>query len=278
MSKLKFIHISDTHLLENYDGTVLCGLSPQTLLEQAAEYISERYPDLDCVIISGDLVHDGNSGDYAHFRKVIGNCFGDTPVYLCLGNHDRRAAFYEGVLYGEANDKPYFYSTELAASGVRLIVLDSGYDDSGKGALDYAQLEWLKATLSEPAANGSVLVLHHPPYLNTNDPMLDANGLTNADELYEIIRGSDIFAILSGHTHQVSATMFGDIPHFTADSTAFGVAIDNQYMSINNSVGFTYCVAENKNIAVSHIAFDHELTTSTRISISDLLKMAQVNA
>lgn len=278
MSKLKFIHISDTHILKNYDGTMLEGLSPEMLFGQAADYIRAYYPDLDFVVISGDLVHEGGASDYDYFKQVIGRCFGGVTVYLCLGNHDRREAFREGFLCEEADDTPYCYATDLGDSGVRMIVLDSSYDNSGKGFADRGQLEWLKDTLETPAENGSVLVIHHPPYLSANDPMAAAHGLMNSDELYEIIGGSDVFAVLSGHTHQVSATTFGGIPHFTADSTAFGVAVDSEYMSINNRVGFAYCTAEDKHISVSHIAFDKELTTSTRISISDLLKMMQVHA
>lgn len=283
MKKLKFVHLSDTHVLEKYGGTMLesmvenTGGTPEEIFNNAVKYIYGTCRDLDFVVISGDLVHEGSAEDYKHYRKLISESFGKLPVYLCLGNHDRRAAFRAGYL-GETGDAPYYYSVMHGDSGLRIISLDSSHDNSGKGFIDREQLKWLEKELHNECEEGTLLVVHHPPYLGADDPMLAAHGLINSGELYETIRNSDVFAVMSGHTHQVSVTSFGHIPHFTADSTAFGVSLDARYMSMNDRVGLVSCTVEDRTLTARHAAFNVPVKDGFRISISELMKLMQAHA
>ena len=284
MAIIRFVHLSDTHILRDYSGSMIEGLTgnlgktPVEFLRQAAISAKAIWPDLDFVVISGDLVHEGKAEDYAFFKQLLREAFGETPVYLALGNHDCRSAFREGYLGEAGNVTPYDYAVYHGGTALRLIVLDSSYDKSIKGGLEKEQFDWLRCVLKEDAKMGSILVIHHPPVTDTDDPIIAAHGLEHARQLHEAVKGSDIIAILSGHTHQVSATVFGGIPHYTADSTAFGVTVDTQFMTFNDRVGFVCCTVENRRLAANHVAFSNEIAASYSISISELIKMMQTQS
>ncbi|XKL32757.1 metallophosphoesterase [Lactiplantibacillus plantarum] len=55
-------------------------------------------PDL--IVFTGDLIHDGSADDYQRLHAIIHTMEAefDCHVRVILGNHDRRAAFYEGYL------------------------------------------------------------------------------------------------------------------------------------------------------------------------------------
>ena len=283
MKSFRFLHISDTYILKSYDGSLLeaftgsNGETPDDSMKKAADYMRTQCSDLDFVVISGDLVHEGNADDYAHFKALLERCFPDTQLYLCIGNHDRRAAFNEGYLCIGNNSAPYYYAREHKNTGLRIIALDSSYDNSGNGKLDEEQLSWLRSELKNTAAEGTILVIHHPPFMLDSDPLTAARALINSTELFDAIKDSDIFAILSGHTHQANATVFGGIPHYTADSTAFGVTFDNESMSMDNSVGLVSCAAQNRTLAAKHIAYTLDTVPRYSISIEKLMEMMQRN-
>lgn len=278
MEKLHFLHVSDTHILRGYSGSMLAplvrglGESPVASLECAADYQRRTCPETDFIVISGDLVHEGGTEDYAFLKQLLEEQFAGISIYLCLGNHDRRAAFRAGFL-GEEGDAPYYYARTHDGSGLRIIVLDSSHDNSGKGYVDKEQLDWLAGELKTKAPGGTLLVLHHPPHLPSGDPMTAAHSLINSEELSRVIEGSDIFAILSGHTHQENAAMFGSIPHYTADSTAFGVSISSEYMSMNDRLGLSRCTVLDGSLEVSHADFRRTPVTGFQTSIEALIKM-----
>ena len=48
---------------------------------------------LDFIVISGDLVHEGEEVDYHQFKKILDESRIQVPVLLALGNHDNKEAF-----------------------------------------------------------------------------------------------------------------------------------------------------------------------------------------
>lgn len=65
-------------------------------------------PDL--IVFTGDLIHDGSADDYQRLHAIVHTMEAefDCHVRVILGNHDRRAAFYEGYL--PADPGPYYAS------------------------------------------------------------------------------------------------------------------------------------------------------------------------
>lgn len=288
MKALQFAHITDTHFLREYvSSSLMSGLAseeatPTTSLHKLADEIRENCPDLAFVVATGDLVHEGEAEDYAAFRNLLAEVFPDIPVYCCLGNHDRTAAFRTGFLgettgVGEGKAKEYYYAVDDAASGLRVVALDTSHDNSGTGMLSDEQLQWLSRELATPSNGGRLLVLHHPPSVAMPEEFM-SHGLVNSAALRDIITGSDIIAILSGHTHQACASTFAGIPHITADSTAFGVKLTGQYMEMNNKVGYMMHTLQDESISSFVYQMPQAVKAGYKISMAEIVEMMKAHA
>lgn len=98
---MPFAHISDTHLdcpgssdfLKRLHREVRDPLENLTccLQELAARKVA-------FVLHTGDMVHEGDAGDYAILRRLFDKYLPGVPVIAAMGNHDHRAAFREGFL------------------------------------------------------------------------------------------------------------------------------------------------------------------------------------
>jgi 3',5'-cyclic AMP phosphodiesterase CpdA len=250
---MRFIHISDPHLIEagyaegNIKMLVEQGESPVDNLGKALEYIAQAFGAIDFMLITGDLIHEGRAEDYAALKGII-EANVSCPVFPALGNHDRRGPFRQGYL-GEAGGDAAPYYLEQTVGGLRIVTLDTSVPGQEHGSLDKAQLDWLKDVMRQPSENGSILILHHPPAFEIKAGLF-LTGLANPADLLDSIRGGDVRAIFSGHTHQSSALTFGGIPHHSVGSTAFGVSFDEGFINITASRGFHYCLMQGDEIYV----------------------------
>lgn len=92
-TRIIFLHVTDTHLCR-------CR-GPRHMLHRAGA--SEPLPDGICVrdhrpafvLITGDLVHEGTSADYARAKTLLQELDEQyhTKTYPALGNHDNRENF-----------------------------------------------------------------------------------------------------------------------------------------------------------------------------------------
>lgn len=270
MTNLNFLHLTDTHILQNYNGSLLEKIngpkgSPTDFFRKILANIKTLTQKPDFILISGDLVHEGDDGDYAYLKKIIEEYVGDIPVYTALGNHDVTAAYWEGYEGKPDCKEKLFYEKDI--NGYRLIVLDSSHDHSGVGKIDAEQLAWLEDVVKKPSENGSLLVIHHP--LESGEVM-DGHALTNSQEVLNIIQGTDVIAVLSGHTHQNKVSSFGDILLSTADGTAFGVTVTNETMEMNDRTGFNLCTVDENGLAVQKVRFPDEINPLISFSLQAL--------
>jgi 3',5'-cyclic AMP phosphodiesterase CpdA len=135
-----------------------------------------------------------------------------------MGNHDSRPELREHLLGEAPDDEPYDHAVRL--DGLRVIALDTTVPGYSHGELTDSQLDWLAAELAEPAPDGTVLALHHPP-LPTPSRIAAAIDLRNRKELAAVLSGTDVRIVLAGHTHVVSAGALAGIPVWTGGTTAF---------------------------------------------------------
>jgi 3',5'-cyclic AMP phosphodiesterase CpdA len=133
------------------------------------------------------------------------------------GTHDDlgvlRSAFFKQPASARSLD------TVIRVRGLRVIGLDSSVPGAAHGHLDGEQLRWLAAALSQPAPDGTILVIHHPPIWSST-PSSELVAFDEPDLLGDVIRGSDVRLILSGHTHRVSLGRTGGVPVWVSPSTA----------------------------------------------------------
>ncbi len=236
MSDLRILHLSDTHF--SGDGGRHYGVVDTVEhLRRALTHVGHLLFDI--VVVSGDVSEDGTEESYRNIRDQIvpwAQARGARVVFA-MGNHDRRDSFRtvlgggqpdagEQELPGIDLDRPV--ASVSMHDGWRIVVLDSSIPGVGYGNLEPEQKQFLREALSTPAGHGTVVVVHHPPVRAQTD-LLQALALDehDAQELIDIVRGSDVRVILSGHYHLpvtefVTGVPVTVAPGVTNVSCAFG--------------------------------------------------------
>lgn len=221
MSVLRILHLSDTHF--SGDGGRHYGVvDTAEHLRRALAHVERLAFDL--VVVSGDVSEDGSHESYEQIRDAVqpwARAHGARAVFA-MGNHDNRAAFRavlgggqpdadEIELEGIDLDRPVASVAER--DGWRVVVLDTSVPGAGYGSLEIEQKDFLRETLAKPAAHGTVVVVHHPPVPAQTD-LLEALALDDQDrrDLIDIVHGSDVRVILSGHYHHTLVEFVAGIP------------------------------------------------------------------
>jgi Icc protein len=216
---LDILHLSDTHLMAGagkHYGRIDNRAGLARVLARASPL--DR---VDLVVCSGDLSDDGTAESYRALAEAIEPWAaqrGGRVVYA-MGNHDQRAGFREVLgdgQHGPAGGSPDDLSGEPIHSvewsgGFRIVTIDSSVPRAGYGRIDEAQLSWLREELSEPAPEGTVLVLHHPP-VAAETPLLAALQLQDPDALAAVIEATDVRVVLAGHYHIAMVDRVAGIP------------------------------------------------------------------
>jgi predicted phosphodiesterase len=136
----------------------------------------------------GDMVASGTSQQYDEFLTRARRL--RMPLYTVLGNHDVKG---DGrATYARLIRKDAYYS--FVQKGYKFIGLDSS-----SGALDVAQIDWLRREL---ATSGPKFVFMHVPLF---DPRPGGDhcflDLKQAAELHRMFSASRVLAVFSGHVH-----------------------------------------------------------------------------
>lgn len=215
----RILHLSDTHV--SATGTDVDGVDAIAALDRIL--VDARHvPDLDAVIVSGDIADDGSTAGCNAVLDRVGAfaAVNGIPHIYSTGNHDARSAFREvlgsGHLGPDGSDRGQSLGkTDRCAAisyirGLRVITLDSLVPGHTHGFIDADELARLSDELASPAPRGTVLVFHHPPLHLASLPRVAEVVLQNISDLADVVRGSDVCAILTGHLHfQVSGNLAG---------------------------------------------------------------------
>jgi Icc protein len=190
---VRILQISDPHLFANPNGR-LRGVETLSSLRQVLAHALRRRQSLDAVLCTGDVVND-DSGGYVHFVRELGAL--GKPIYCIPGNHDdpalmRRALSQEPFQVGGYVD--------LGAAW-RLVLLDTCVPGRAGGRVSRTELRALKTALSGADRYAMVCMHHHP--VDMSSDWLDAVGIENAEELFEVLDAHARVRVVSwGHVHQ----------------------------------------------------------------------------
>lgn len=231
MNSLRILHLTDTHLFG--DGTLHYDVVDTTdHLRQALAHVEgQRF---DVVVCAGDVSEDGTEASYAVARDILVPWAAErgARTVFAMGNHDRRAEFRSVLGEGQPgvgtvstprksgeSASPVVSSTTVG--GWRSIVLDTSVPGAGYGSLDADQLDFLAAELRVPAEHGTVLIMHHAPVAAQTD-LLQALALKDraVEKFWELVRGTDVRVILSGHYHLPIVEFVHGIPVIVAPGVA----------------------------------------------------------
>jgi Icc protein len=208
---LTFCHLSDTHIMAD-TRAVQHETAPYDSLKRIIVQLCSLDPPPAFVMFTGDLINDDDPQSYRNLKQLTNRL--PVPVYFALGNHDLRLPFRR-VLLGEVapTAQPYYYTFDTA--GYRFIVLDSLVEGEVGGAIDLAQLTWLRDTLAAAPQQPTVVFVHHPP-VRTGIDWLDEHVIANSAAFLDILSVHDqVQRVFFGHVHMpVQMTMRG--VHFTS--------------------------------------------------------------
>lgn len=242
---IRFAHLSDTHILKDYSKSNMKELFEKVVdrKEKLSNVLNDLdKQELDFIIISGDIVHEGNKEDYECLKGILDNNIQNTKVIMSLGNHDRKKAFSE-VFLGEALEKSYYYVEDI--KGLRIVVLDSAVLGREAGEISKEQEEWLREVLSTKSKEGTIIVLHHPIAWEN-----EAFSIKVSEEFKYVLKGSDVIGIFCGHTHYRNVYDYGNIPQITAESMSFGIDFGKDTVSLIDEIGYNICSIEDKKVSV----------------------------
>jgi 3',5'-cyclic AMP phosphodiesterase CpdA len=194
------------------------------LLESAVRAIN-ALPDVDFVLVAGDLTKDSEPYNHTRARELLSQF--RKPVYCISGNHDqprpeklRPAAYLDPSvtpvrtdeiprLYGDfgfKNTERTAYSCDPTPD-IHLIGICSSKPDEDRGYISPEVLAWLDDDLSRQrdAARETIVMLHHSiiehvPGEKTN-PTFSWFHVENSDALKAVLRRHGVRITLTGHLH-----------------------------------------------------------------------------
>jgi 3',5'-cyclic-AMP phosphodiesterase len=184
-------------------------------------------PRPDFVIMTGDLVDQGDPEQYAHLKALLAPL--EIPYYLLVGNHDDRTALRDA--FGERAElrtggEFVHYAADLGP--LRLIALDSIVPGQSAGHLCEARLAWLAGQLDEAQGKPVIVALHHPPF-ECGIGHMDALRLEPkaAQQLAALIsRHPNVERVICGHVHRPMFVRFGGTIASAVPAPAHQVALD----------------------------------------------------
>ena len=257
---LKFIHLSDLHLLPARQK--LYGIDTTARLEAAIECICSNFADAEFCMVTGDLAEAGDVASYQTARRILDRL--PHPWHGLMGNHDGRTSNAQIVLPDlpwQANGSLQ-YALETQA-GV-FIVLDSSVGGVDSGKLDTQRLDFLSQQLGLSKASGKdvFLFMHHVPF-DIGIGWLDAMKLENSADLWQVLKGfENIRHMFFGHIHRPTHGSWHGIPFSTVRATAHQVLLNLE----NTASKF---VDEDPSFAVVMVAKDQVVIHDHAFPIAD---------
>lgn len=162
--EIKWALLADTHVAANKDE-VYRGFYPHKNLSRAVPGVLAA--KVDAATIVGDVARSiGLPGDYATVRETLKPLTEKVPIFLELGNHDDRDAFFKAFAKSPEPGKRQAVKGKHVVvvdhAPIRFLFLDSLRQvNEGGGALGKPQFDWLETQLKNSDDKPTVICVHH---------------------------------------------------------------------------------------------------------------------
>ncbi|HEY8913070.1 phosphodiesterase [Lacisediminihabitans sp.] len=213
------VHMSDTHFVAG-DGPLYGAVDSESHLRSLLADLEASGSRPEAIVFTGDLADKGDPEAYAKLRAIVEPAaarLGSRVVWV-MGNHDDRGHFRSGLLGQFPTATPVDRVHNI--NGLRVIALDTTVPGHHHGLVSDSQLDWLAEELASPAPHGTILAMHHPPVPSVLDLAVLVE-LREQDGLAEVVRGSDVRAIIAGHLHYSTTSTFAGVPVSVASATCY---------------------------------------------------------
>ncbi|WP_068318729.1 phosphodiesterase [Polycladidibacter hongkongensis] len=227
--------ISDCHLTKD-NACDERGVDRLAQLQRAVDFLQEQWPELDAVVVSGDVSDDGTAASYAQAKDALAHL--PCPAFVLPGNHDlrepmRTAFAAQGYLPAQG---PLCYAQRIG--DLQIVALDSLEEGQVAGVFCEQQATWLEGQLKASAETPTLVFVHHPPF---------ATGLTGVDEIclregrerfWEVLAPHpQVLGVASGHIHHAMSAVHHRTAGALLVSTCQGLACQFHHDLIGDAMG-----------------------------------------
>ncbi len=197
---IKLLQITDTHLFEAHDGSLLSVNTGESFKSVVNAVLDSGY-DYEAILATGDISQDHSAASYQRFADGIVPL--EKACYWLPGNHDYKPNM-GSVFEEQAQLDNQIQQVEhvLLGDNWQIVLLDSQVVGVPHGRLSDQQLALLDNKLAQYPERYALVLLHHHPIL-VGSAWLDQHTLKDSDALWDVIaKHSNVKAILCGHVHQ----------------------------------------------------------------------------
>jgi len=204
---LLIAHTSDFHVFSDRQETSIVRSDAVDAARKVIADIVDFSPQIDAVMITGDLTDGGSQEDYALLKDLLSPI--TVPIFVVPGNHDSRdrfrAAFEDTLPFGHG---PYL-DYEAICGDLRIIALDTLIEGQIYGGLDDIQISWLADRLASYTDRLTIVLMHHPAFPSTIKALDQMTMRVGHEEFTALIDNyAGPLRILSGHIHRPFQTLW----------------------------------------------------------------------
>lgn len=209
---IKLLQITDTHLFEPLDGSLL---SVKTLdsFHAVVDAIVDSGASFEAMFSTGDISQDHSAISYQHFEQGIAKL--ELPCFWLPGNHDYKPSMNSVLPSTQIQQVEHV----LLGEHWQMVLLDSQVVGVPHGFLVEQQLNLLDEKLAEYPERNTLVLLHHHPIL-VGSRWLDQHTLKEADSFWHVVeKHSNVKAVVCGHVHQDMNVMHNGVQVMSTPST-----------------------------------------------------------
>ncbi|MEZ8101389.1 3',5'-cyclic-AMP phosphodiesterase [Vibrio bivalvicida] len=209
---IKLLQITDTHLFEPADGSLLSVNTLDSFHAVVSAIIEENQP-FDSIISTGDISQDHTAESYQRFEQGI------TPLektcFWLPGNHDFKPSMTSVLPSTQIKQIDHV----LLGEQWQMVLLDSQVVGVPHGRLSDHQLALLEEKLTQYPERHTLVLLHHHPLL-VGSRWLDQHALKDANHFWDVVeKHQNVKAVLCGHVHQDMNVLYNGVRVMATPST-----------------------------------------------------------
>jgi len=224
---ITLVQITDTHIHDQQD-VLFKNIQPDISLAQVIKHAKQNSSNIDYVVITGDLTHDGTSVACNRLADLL-NQF-DCPVYVTLGNHDTTDIIKQHLLNHRIS-----MPEKIETDHWQLLFADSHIENQTAGLLTDYSIKKLTSQLQQ-CKKPALLFTHHPP-VNINSIWLDEIGMENGGQvLQQLSLYKNLRALAFGHIHQPWHSQHQHIDILGAPSSCVQFKAGSDQFAIDNDL------------------------------------------
>jgi 3',5'-cyclic-AMP phosphodiesterase len=252
---VKFINFSDMHLSLKGKNAMKMGADSETIVKTCIQ-VANQTPDLDFVLLTGDLLQDGEPYNLDMIRFYLDQL--KVPYYVVPGNHDMSPVHghdHPGPIFpaisktvfawafqGHGFNGPEYHWSADPVPGLHLIGLDTTVPGTWGGLVPEKEMRWLEHELAQNKGKLNLPISHHNLIEQTPDDFNQTKNFVvdNAPAVRALLEKytPQVQFVISGHHHLVGLKQEKGLSYFSNPSTTTWPMMYTEYVLTPQSLSY----------------------------------------